>query len=252
MDEDNFRDQVSTTLGTLRDLLNRSLVFQKDGNEIDKAIHDLEKKHTETSAGMLESANVTNKLAGQRTDMARERTALVRQQTKLSTRSTELATIRTQLARERTSLANQRTDLSVLRTEMARARNRLASERNKMASRRTELALGRTSMAETRTILSTQRTELAKGRTYLALIRTGLAFLTLSITLFRLFGISWWSLFDGALRTMSLFTIWIGLSGYMRCARAEKSLELMAAEQPYYPGKNGHLATGSMGLSLPG
>lgn len=252
MDEEIFRDQVSATLGTLRDLLNRSLVFQKDCNEIDKAIHDLEKKNTETSAGMLESAIITNELAGQRTDMAKERTALVRQQTKLSTRSTELATIRTQLGRERTSLANQRTDLAVLRTDMSRSRTRLAGERTKMAAKRTELSMGRTSMAETRTILSTQRTELAKGRTYLAFIRTGLAFLTLSITLFRLFGLSWWSLFDGGLVAVSLFMIAIGLAGYRRSARAEKTLGLMAAQQTYYPGKLDRRPIGGMGLSLQG
>jgi uncharacterized membrane protein YidH (DUF202 family) len=69
------------------------------------------------------------------------------------------------------------------------------------------------------------RTVLAKGRTYLALIRTGLAFLTLSIGLFRLFGISWWSLFDGTLALGSLTMTAVGLKGYWNSTRSLKVLE---------------------------
>ena len=138
--------------------------------------------------------------------MAQERTALVREQTRLSTRASELAAIRTDLARERTSMGGQRTDLAVLRTDFSRGR--------------TNLALQRTHMAGSRTLFSRKRTELAGARTHLALVRTGLAFLSLSIAFFRLFGFSWWSIFDGLLAVGSLVATIFGLSGYLRSLKS--------------------------------
>jgi uncharacterized membrane protein YidH (DUF202 family) len=69
------------------------------------------------------------------------------------------------------------------------------------------------------------RTALALGRTHLALIRTGLAFLSLSVAFFRLFGVSWWSIFDGALGAGSVVMTAAGLIGYIRSTRTVKSLQ---------------------------
>jgi uncharacterized membrane protein YidH (DUF202 family) len=224
MDEDTFREQIAAVLDDIRSQLVRSVNYQAEGTEIDKNICDLEKQHTEATSGLLESAAVTNTLAGQRTDMAKERTALVREQTRLSTKSTELATIRTEMSRERSSLAGQRTDLAVLRTDLSRSRTSLADQRTKMAGNRTRFSAKRTRLAGTRTIFSNMRTELANGRTYLALVRTGLTFLTLSIALFRMFGLSWWSVFDGLLALGSLAMTAVGLTGYWHSRRAVRTL----------------------------
>jgi uncharacterized membrane protein YidH (DUF202 family) len=69
------------------------------------------------------------------------------------------------------------------------------------------------------------RTALARGRTQLALVRTGLTFLTLSVGLFRLFGLSWWSVFDLLLAFGSLAMTAMGLTGYWQCLRTLKALE---------------------------
>jgi len=50
-------------------------------------------------------------------------------------------------------------------------------------------------------------------------IRTGLAFLALGRSLFRYFGFSWWSVFDGFLVLASLVMIAIGGRGYVLAAR---------------------------------
>jgi uncharacterized membrane protein YidH (DUF202 family) len=231
MDEDSFRKQVAELLGEIHSQLARSVNLQEEGSEIEKNIRDLEKEHSETTSGLLECTNLTNSLAGERTDMAKERTALVREQTRLSTKSTELSVIRTDLSRERSSLAGQRTNLSVLRTDFSRSRTSLADQRTQMAGNRTRLSERRTDLAGTRTVFSNMRTALANGRTYLALVRTGLTFLTLSIALFRMFGLSWWSLFDGILALGSLAMTAIGLTGYWRTVRSVKSLEGRVPEQ---------------------
>jgi uncharacterized membrane protein YidH (DUF202 family) len=225
MDEDIFREQIAAALEAIHSQLVRSVTILEEDTEIDRSIRDLEKKRTDTTSGLLEYTAVTNTLAGHRTDMAKERTALVREQTRLSTKSTELSTIRTELSRERSSLAGQRTDLAVLRTDFSRSRTSLADQRTKMAGDRTRFSEKRTVLAGTRTVFSNMRTALARGRTYLALIRTGLAFLTLSITFFRLFGLSWWSVFDGALGLGSLVMTVIGLTGYWHSVRALRALE---------------------------
>jgi uncharacterized membrane protein YidH (DUF202 family) len=86
------------------------------------------------------------------------------------------------------------------------------------------VAEGRNIYAFTRTRLSFIRTELAKGRTALAIIRTGLAFLVLGISLFRYFGLSWWTIFDGALAVVSLFMVTFGAKGYFASIRAMNKL----------------------------
>ncbi|MEJ2038580.1 MAG: hypothetical protein P8X55_06550 [Desulfosarcinaceae bacterium] len=231
MNEDAFREQVSSLLDDIRLQLARSVNLQEEGTEIDKDIHELEKKHGEATAGLVEFNAQANNLAGQRTDMAKERTALVREQTRLSTKSTELSTIRTDFSRERSSLASQRTNLAVLRTDFSRSRTSLADQRTKMAGSRTRFSEERTTLAGTRTIFSNMRTLLAKGRTYLALVRTGMTFLTLSIALFRIFGVSPWSMFDGVLALGSLTMMTVGLRGYWRSVRGVQTLEgRLAAE----------------------
>jgi uncharacterized membrane protein YidH (DUF202 family) len=232
MTESNFRDELQSQLTAIRSLLDRAVELQETGTELERGIHDLEQQRTVTSTGLLEYAATSDTYNRHQTEMAQERTDLTREQTRLSTRSTELATIRTDLSRERSSLAGQRTDLSVLRTDMARGRTNLAGQRTEMAQtrtglseKRTELAEGRTKLAGSRTVLSRMRTELARGRTYLALTRTGLAFLTLGIGLFRFFGVSWWSLFDGGLVLASAVITAVGLRGYLRATRATEGLE---------------------------
>jgi len=231
MDEDKYNEQITSTLKAIHALLVQSVDIQQMDTEIDRSIHDLEEKQTETASGLLEHAAVTNTLAGHRTDMAKERTALVREQTRLSTKSTELSDIRTQMSRERTSLSGQRTNLSVLRTDFSRSRTGLAEQRNKMAGSRTRFSEKRTELAGTRTVFSNIRTALAQGRTYLALIRTGLAFFTLSIAFFRIFGLSWWSIFDGGLALMSLAMTGIGIIGYRRANHRVNTLQIIIPEE---------------------
>ena len=108
---------------------------------------------------------------------------------------------------------------------MARERTGLSTERTNLARERNALAEGRNRFAERRTGLSSLRTELAWGRTYLAVIRTGLAFLVLGISLFRYFGLSWWSLFDGVLAVGSgVIVVWGG-RGYYRSAMRMRRLD---------------------------
>jgi uncharacterized membrane protein YidH (DUF202 family) len=231
MDEDKYSEQIASTLKAIHALLMQTVDIQHEDSEIGRSIHDLEKKQTESASDLLKHAAVTNTLATHRTDMAKERTALVREQTRLSTKSTELSDIRTQMSHERTVLAGQRTNLSVLRTDFSRSRSGLAEQRNRMAVTRTQFSEKRTEYAGTRTVFSNMRTALAQGRTNLALIRTGLAFLTLSIALFRMFGISYWSIFDGFLAVFSLAMTGAGLVGYKRANHRLNVLLLRVPEE---------------------
>ncbi len=224
MDELNSNDPVEKMLDDIRSLLSRSVAIQE-------GIIDLEKQGGEATTGLLQHATTDTALAQQRTGLSQERTSLVRAQTRLSTRSTELAELSTDLSRERSNLASARTDLSVLRTDFARARTGLAQQRVHMAESRTNLAEKRTSMAITTTVYSKLRSELARGRTQLALIRTGLAFLTLAVFLFREFGASWWTAFDGTMGVASVAATVIGLIGYRRTRRAIKHLDTTVVER---------------------
>ncbi len=231
MDEQEFHHQVTSTLSAIENLLSRSIEMQRESYQIARSIEEMGKSRTHTAVDMLDHSELTNSLALKQTDMAKERTGLVREQTRLSTKSTELGVIRTDLARERTGLAGQRTDLSVLRTDLARSRTGLAEQRNAMAGKRTHYSLKRTSLAGSRTILSNARTALAQGRTNLALIRTGLAFFSIAIAFFRMFGLSWWSLFDAVLAISSLVITGVGIIGYRRASRVVKKLQSQFAEQ---------------------
>lgn len=225
MDQEKFHDQVTATLNAIQALLARSVDFHEEETKLGKSILDVDKEHTQTSSDLLHHTELTNTLAGERTDMAKERTDLVREQTRLSTKSTELSVIRTDMSRERSGLAGQRTDLAVLRTDLSRARTGLAEQRTKMAGNRTQYSLKRTALAGSRTTLSNIRTSLAQGRTYLALIRTGLAFFSIAIAFFRMFGISWWTMFDAALAVGSLAMTATGLLGYRRANNRVKTLQ---------------------------
>ena len=52
-----------------------------------------------------------------------------------------------------------------------------------------------------------------------------IAFLSLGVAFFRMFGGSWWSIFDGALGAGSLVMTAVGLVGYIRSTCTVKSLE---------------------------
>jgi uncharacterized membrane protein YidH (DUF202 family) len=64
------------------------------------------------------------------------------------------------------------------------------------SSGRTQLAKVRTFLAYRRSLLSSYRTWLAKGRTGLAFLRTGLSLVTISILLFKIFGLGYWIVID--------------------------------------------------------
>lgn len=229
------------TLEAIRDLLARTVDLEQVESGLEEELAALARRRTESTTELVSFASSDNQYSRQRTDMAAERTALTREQTRLSTRSTELGNLRTELSRERTGLAGQRTDLSVRRTDMARARTNLAGQRTLLSRQRTDLAAernrlaeGRTRFASRRTHLSSLRTELAWGRTYLAFIRTGLAFLALGISLFRYFGLNWWTVFDGGLALASLIVIaWAGRGYYSAHIRMKRlSALLRASEEP--------------------
>jgi len=225
MDEKIIIDRMNATLNAIQTLLARSLEIHQKDKAVIQSILELNKERTRTTADLLNHTELTNSLAGERTDMAKERTGLVREQTRLSTKSTELSAIRTDMSRERSGLAGQRTDLAVLRTDLSRSRTGLAEQRTTMADNRTRYSFKRTALARSRTILSNIRTALAQGRTYLALIRTGLAFLSIAIAFFRMFGPSLWSVFDGLLAVGSIVMTAAGLAGYRRANNRVKTLQ---------------------------
>ncbi|MFZ0429792.1 MAG: DUF202 domain-containing protein [Acidobacteriota bacterium] len=223
---------VQSVLVRIESALDRCVDSEQTQVQLLGEQNELARDRTHTTSKILPFLSSTAVNTERQTSMAQERTALTREQTRLSTRSTELANIRTDLGRERTFLSEQRTDLAVQRTEMSRRRTSLAEGRTKQAQKRTELAENRTLRARARSRLSLQRTELARERTYLALIRTGLAFLILGISLFRYFGPSLWSLFDGALVMASFFMVAFGLKGYRRARNSERRLGEVLARDP--------------------
>ena len=223
MDELKSINRVEEKLDEICCLLSRSVVLQED------AI-DQEKQSGETSMSLLRHAGTNGDLAKQRYGLVQERTSLVCAETHSSTRSTELPEIRTDLAREGRNLALERTDFAALRTELAPDRTSPSQESVCMAEMRTHLAETRNMLAISRTIYCKTRTELARGRTYLALIRTGLAFVTISVFLFRQFGVSWWTAFDISMAAASVAATAVGLIGYKRTVQAAKHLDLRAAE----------------------
>ena len=223
MDELKSINRVEEKLDEICCLLSRSVVHQED------AI-DQEKQSGETSMSLLRHVGTNGDLAQKRNGLVQERTSLVCAETHSSTRSTEIPEIRRDLARERRNLAVERTDFAASRTELARDMTSSSQDSVCMAEMRTYLAEIRNMLAISRTIYCKTRTELARGRTYLALIRTGLAFVTISVFLFRQFGVSWWTAFDISMAAASVAATAVGLIGYKRTVKAAKHLGLRAAE----------------------
>ena len=96
---------------------------------------------------------------------------------------------------------------------------------------RTPLAKVRTFLAERRSLLSCYRTSLAKGRTGLAFMRTGLSFISISIILFRIFGIGYSTVFEAALLLIGIIVTIDGLSWYLPARRTgKKKLDCSATE----------------------
>ena len=233
---DSLEHSLQELKGSVEEVGQRQIALLEEQN-------DLAKRRTETTSNLLRHSSAAAELTLDQTAMARERTALTRAQTGLSGRSTELGIIRTDLARERTSLAEQRTEVAVYRTElaqertklatartnMARYRNTLAIDRTRLSQNRTDLARERNVLAATRTRLSLQRTFLARGRTYLALLRTGLAILVLGLTLVRYFGVTTWTIFDGALILVGFFMVIYGGRGYWIADRNDKRCQTVLA-----------------------
>jgi uncharacterized membrane protein len=64
------------------------------------------------------------------------------------------------------------------------------------------------------------------------MIRTGLAFLAIGLTLFRYFGVSRWSLFDGALVLLSVVLVFYGTKGYRRAQLADRRIGKLLVNDP--------------------
>lgn len=62
--------------------------------------------------------------------------------------------------------------------------------------------------------------------------RTGLAFLAIGLTLFRYFGVSRWSLFDGALVLLSAVLVFYGTKGYRRAQLADRRIGKLLVNDP--------------------
>jgi uncharacterized membrane protein YidH (DUF202 family) len=223
VDELKSINRVEEKLDEICCLLSRSVVLQED-------VIDQEKQSGDTSMSLLRHAGTNGDRAKQQSGLVQERTSLVCAETHSSTRSTELPEISMDLARERRNLAVERTDFAALRTELAGDMTSSSQDSVCMAEMRTYLAEIRNMLAISRTIYCKTRTELARGRTYLALIRTGLAFITISVFLFRQFGVSWWTAFDISMAAASVAATAVGLIGYKRTVQAAKHLDLRAAE----------------------
>jgi uncharacterized membrane protein YidH (DUF202 family) len=80
---------------------------------------------------------------------------------------------------------------------------------------RTQLAKVRTFLAYRRSLLASYRTLLSKGRTGLAFLRTGLSLVTISILLFRIFGLGYWTVFDLVLLAAGIVMTVDGFSWYI-------------------------------------
>jgi uncharacterized membrane protein YidH (DUF202 family) len=83
------------------------------------------------------------------------------------------------------------------------------------SSGRTQLAKVRTFLAYRRSLLASYRTSLSKGRTGLALLRTGLSLVTISILLFKIFGLGYWTVIDVLLLAAGIFMTADGLVWYV-------------------------------------
>jgi uncharacterized membrane protein YidH (DUF202 family) len=100
-----------------------------------------------------------------------------------------------------------------------------------LSAGRTPLAFVRTFLAERRSMLSCYRTSLAKGRTGLAFLRTGIAFIAISLVLFRVFGIGYLTVLEGALLILGAVISYDGLIWYLPARKTGlKSLDCSSTE----------------------
>ncbi len=89
---------------------------------------------------------------------------------------------------------------------------------------RTPLARVRTFLSERRSMLACYRTSLAKGRTGLAFMRTGISFITISIVIFRLFGLGYSTIFEAALLLSGIVITIDGFLWYLPARKTGKSM----------------------------
>ncbi len=87
---------------------------------------------------------------------------------------------------------------------------------------RTPLAKVRTALADRRSMLSCCRTSLAKGRTGLAFLRTGISFIMISLALFKIFGLGYQTVAEGALFLAGIVTAIDGLRWYLPARKIGK------------------------------
>jgi uncharacterized membrane protein YidH (DUF202 family) len=100
-----------------------------------------------------------------------------------------------------------------------------------LSAGRTPLALVRTFLAEKRSWLSCYRTSLAKGRTGLAFLRTGISFIAISLVLFRVFGVGYLTVLEGALLILGVVMSYDGLIWYLPARKTgSKSLDCSSTE----------------------
>ncbi|HTZ18763.1 MAG TPA: DUF202 domain-containing protein [Dissulfurispiraceae bacterium] len=101
-----------------------------------------------------------------------------------------------------------------------------------VAAARTPLAKVRTFLSERRSVLACYRTSLAKGRTGLAFIRTGISFITISIVLFRIFGIGYSTIVEAALLIAGILISGDGLLWYLPARQTGKKVPDCSTTQP--------------------
>ncbi len=101
-----------------------------------------------------------------------------------------------------------------------------------VAAARTPLALVRTFLSERRSVLACYRTSLAKGRTGLAFMRTGISFITISIVLFRIFGIGYSTVLEAALLVAGMVMAVDGFLWYLPARRTGKKMPECVSTHP--------------------
>ena len=100
------------------------------------------------------------------------------------------------------------------------------------AGGRTPLAKVRTFLAERRSMLASYRTSLAKGRTGLAFLRTGISFITISLVLFRVFGLGYLTIIEGFLFVSGLVMAVDGFKWYLPARRVGKKPVVCVSTEP--------------------
>jgi uncharacterized membrane protein YidH (DUF202 family) len=97
---------------------------------------------------------------------------------------------------------------------------------------RTTLAKVRTFLADRRSMLASYRTSLAKGRTGLAFLRTGISFITISLLLFRVFGLGYLTIMEGLLFASGFVMAVDGFRWYLPARRVGKKPVVCRPTEP--------------------